>query len=121
MGYESKLYVVDKKGRCEYYDSKEKEYAEVIAMFDICKFNGFDGIFKKETDCYIYADDGNTEILYDMYEKPLKEESVENVIEYLEKYKKEGEYYRRVDPLLALLKGFNVSNWNNLVVLHFGY
>ena len=85
MGYESKLYVVDKKGKSEYYDYKNKEYAEVIAMFDICKFNEFDGIFKKETDCYIYADDGNTEILYDMYEKPLREESVENVIEYLEK------------------------------------
>lgn len=118
MAYESRLYIVEK------YDShieNSKKYGQVIAMYDMCKFHAFDGIFKNETDCYIFADDGNTKIEIDMYGEPLKEATVKEVIDYLDDYKKEGEYYRRVEPLLGLLKGFNLDDWDNLVVLHYGY
>lgn len=119
MGYESRVYVVEKKNHS--YTSNEKKYAEVIAVFNMCKFNAFDGLFKTETDCYIYADDGNTEILKDRYGKPLTEASITDVITYLEKCQAEQEHYRRVAPLLALLKGFDITEWDNIVVLHYGY
>jgi hypothetical protein len=118
MGYESKIYVVEKFNN-SLDNTTDKKYAQVIATYDMCKFNGFDNIFKTETDCYIYADDGNTIILKDRYDEPLKETNIENVIKYLEKHKNTN--YRRVNPLLNLLKGFNLKEWDNLTVLHYGY
>ncbi len=118
MGYESKLYIVDKANLMM---MENKKYADVIAIYNMSKFDGFRGIFEKETDCYIYADDGNTKIVEDCYGEALKEDTIENVIKYLEEQKKEDGYYRRIDPLLSLLKGFNLSDWQDLVVLHYGY
>jgi len=118
MGYESKLYVVNKRGSLP---GESKQYAEVITFFNMCKFGAFNDIFTKEADCYIYADDGNTEITEDRYGNALKETSLENVIEYLEEYKTTQDHYRRVEPLLGLLKSFDISEWDNLVVLHYGY
>jgi hypothetical protein len=118
MGYESRIYVVEKKGRL--IDEK-KGYAQVIAMYDMCGFNGFGKVFEKETDCFIYSDDGNTRILKDCYGDSLKEASISDVIAHLEEHKATKEYYRRVNPLLNLLKGFELSDWENLTVLHYGY
>lgn len=119
MGYESKLYVVDKRGSLK---GEGKKWGEVIASFNMCKFGAFNDIFSKETDCYIYADDGNTEITEDKYGDTLTEASIKEVIEYLENYKTTQERYRRVEPLLGLLKGFETSEWgNSLIVLHYGY
>jgi hypothetical protein len=120
MGYESKLYIVNKMGETK-IESEKKRYAQVVAMYDICKFGAFDGLFQTVTNCYIYADDGDTEILEDRYGEPLKEATITEVIEYLEKYKENKEPYKRVEPLLALLKGFNLEEWENLKVLHYGY
>jgi len=118
MGYESKLYIVNKRGSLT---SETKQWAEVIAVFNMCKFGAFNEIFKKETDCYFYADDGNTEVIKDKYGSALTEASIEQVIEYLENYRANQPHYRRVDPLLGLLKSFNPSDWQDLVVLHYGY
>jgi hypothetical protein len=118
MGYESKLYVVNKRGSL---NGESKRWAEVVAVFNMCKFGDFNGVFIKETDCFIYADDGNTEITEDKYGDSLKEASVEDVIKYLEEYKDTQEPYRRVEPLLGLLKGFDVSEWEDLIILHYGY
>jgi len=118
MGYDSRIYIVDKKDKM---GKEEKRYAEVVAVFNMCKFDAFGGIFKTETDCYIYADDGNTQIMTDCYGEPLKESSVSDVITYLEECQVEREHYRRVAPLLGLLKSFNLAEWKDLVVLHYGY
>jgi bisphosphoglycerate-independent phosphoglycerate mutase (AlkP superfamily) len=118
MGYESKLYVVEKTGMME---NNNKTFAKVIATFDLCKFGNFKEVFKTETDCYIYADDGNTQIVKDCYNEALTEASLSDVIAYLEKYQAEQEPYRRVAPVLGLLKGFDMSEWNNIVVLHYGH
>jgi len=118
MGYDSRIYIVDKKDKMV---KEEKRYAEVVAVFNMCKFNAFGGIFKTETDCYIYADDGNTQIMEDRYGETLKETSISEVIAYLEEYQECQEYYRRVAPLLGLLKSFNLTEWKDLVVLHYGY
>lgn len=123
MGYESRLYVVEKSMLTP--DKDGKRYANVIAMFDMCKFYELSDILReqKETDCYIFADDGNTEILEDRYDQKLTEASIPFVISILEKILKSGEGYRRIYPLLNALKAFNEQKdkWGELAVLHYGY
>jgi len=89
MGYDSRIYIVEKKDKL---GKEEKRYAEVVAVFNMCKFNAFSGIFKKETDCYIFTDDGNTQIMEDRYGETLKETSLLEVIAYLEEYQEFQEY-----------------------------
>ncbi len=126
MGYESKLYVVQK------YDTKDTEsgkryYADIIATFKLSKIGGYD-LFKSypATDCFIYADDGNTHITWDDYGDPLREIPIPDAIKIIEgEMKKELESgvtpYIRWQPCLSLLKSFNLAEWKNLVVLHYGY
>lgn len=85
MGYESKIYIVKKHPRL--YTDEDKCYAEVIAMFDLKKcspINEFIAERLPETDCYIYADDGDTRILEDLYDEPLKEISVDEMIRMID-------------------------------------
>lgn len=44
-----------------------------------------------------------------------------DVIKFLEDEVQRGETYRRIKPLLTLLKGFDMEQWDNLVCLHYGY
>lgn len=118
MAYESKVYIVEKS---DLLNDEGKKYAHVIAIFDLCKFEGFCDIFKTVTDCYFYADDGNTEVVEDKYGDPLVEATIEDVVKYLENYIEKEHYYRRVAPVLGLLKAFKKDDWNNLFVLHFGH
>lgn len=117
MGYESKLYVVDK------HDWKfvNEKWGEVIAMFDLCSVPRLNFSSYPATDCYIIADDGNTEIKEDRYGDSLKEVPIQDAIEMIEKVIEREEYYRRYKPCLDLLKGFNPNEWENLVVLHYGH
>lgn len=122
MGYESRLYVVEKS---DIRNDTGKRYAEVVAMFNICKCYKLSDILtkQKETDCYIYADDGNTQIVKDRYDEKLTEASIPFVISILEKILKSGEGYRRIYPLLNALKTFEEQKdkWGDIVVLHYGY
>lgn len=123
MGYESKLYIVE---RGSLKDDDGKTYARVLAMFDMCKMGyHFVEMFEKETDLYFYGSDGNTRIVEDMYGDPIREANVEDVIDYLEEAVENGENYRRIFPLLAALKTFyeqkEDGRWDKLAVLHFGY
>lgn len=123
MGYESKLYIVY-KGTIE---SEGKRYAHKIAEYDLCTCYPLSDILRHRpaTDCYIYADDGDTMILEDRYGYPLTETTVSDVIRILERDIARGETYRRIEPLLAMLKVFEQQEkdgrWNDLVVLHYGY
>jgi len=119
MGYESRLYVVEKTDFSGYEHSDHK-YAQVVAMFDLSKAGLHSSMFRP-TDCYIYADDGNTEIVVDCYGDPLKELSIPEVIRLLEERQSECPDYRRWRPCISLLKSFDVSQWHDLVVLHYGY
>lgn len=118
MGYESKLYVVDKHHHMKWRD---KFWGEVIATFDLCKVYNLDFGKFPATDCYIYADDGNTEIREDCYGDPLREIPIKDAIKMLEEVIKKVDYYRRYQPCLSLLKGFNPDDWEDLVVLHYGH
>lgn len=123
MGYESKLYVIEKT-RCSFDDDGYK-YAQVIAMFDMCKFYGLSDRLTKspKTNYYFYADDGNTRVLEDMYGDKLTETSLADVIEILEEQIDNGETYRRIYPALAALKELeeHKDQWHELAVLHYGY
>lgn len=123
MGYESKLYIVQKYDITD--DEIGKKYAEVLAVFNMCKFSDLSVILtkQKETDCYIYADDGNTRIVEDKYDEKLTEASIPFVISTLEKILDAGENYRRIYPLLNALKAFDEQKdkWGELAVLHYGY
>ena len=124
MGYESKLYIVQKR---PIVNEEEKTYAQVIAMFNMGKYYSLSDVLrnKPETNCYIYADDGNTKIVEDKYGKPLTESDIKTVIDILEKDIAEGECYRRILPLLLTLKVLEEQRkegiWGDIVVLHYGY
>ena len=100
-------------------------YVSVIAMFDMCKAGNLVNVFDKKTDCYFYADDGNTKVLEDMYGDTLKEATIEDVIYVLEEAVDSGENYRRIFPLLSALKTIHEQQmngrWKEIVVLHYGY
>ena len=123
MGYESKLYVVEKSNIK--FPSEEKRYCMVIAMFDLCKFYPLSMLLNQypDTDCYFYADDGDTQVLEDKYGSPLKEIPIDDVVEILECDLDNGSEYRRIYPLLAMLKDLQNNNhrWGELVILHYGY
>ena len=122
MGYESKIYIAE-KGSLK--DQNGMTYVSVIAMFDMCKIGNLVNVFDKKTDCYFYADDGNTKVLEDMYGDTLKEATVEDVINVLEEAVDSGENYRRIFPLLSALKTIHEQQmdgrWKETVVLHYGY
>lgn len=122
MGYERKLYVVE-KGHAK--NSDGMRYAHVVAMFDMCKVGFFGNVFEHKTDCYFYADDGDTKVVKDRYGDDLKEATVKDVINVLEEAVKKGDEYRRIFPLLSALKTIDEQQkggiWREIVVLHYGY
>lgn len=123
MGYESKFYIVEKGS---FSCSCGKLYAEVIAMFDMCKCYALSDPFRRfpETDCCIYADDGDTEIVKDMYGDPLTETSIETTLRLVERAM-EADNYRSFLPFEAVLRTLHAQeeegNWGELAVLHYGY
>lgn len=125
MGYESRIYVVKKSTILDtFYNGSKKRYAELIASVNMCKCIGLLDIFKNETDCFIYADDGNTQIIEDSYDDPLKETDVKTVVDWLNAEIAHGNDYRRLPVLLGVLKPFaDKEVWDDggIVVLHYGY
>ena len=119
MGYESKLYVVEKSPRGLNEDGMR--YGQIIAMIDMCKL-GSDFIDMLSnyppTDCYIYIEDEET--VEDKYGDPLIEIPVQDMINILDELSQK-EDYRRFAPAIGLLGGFNSKDWGDLVVLHYGY
>ena len=126
MGYESKIYIIEKTNYS--WDEEDgMKYARVLAMFDVSKFYELSDWFRNKpaTKHYIYADDGDTEIIEDRYGDTLKEASVKEVIDKLERIiETENRIdYRRIFPLLAALKAFesHSEQWGDIAVLHYGY
>lgn len=120
MGYESKLYVVEKS---KYSNDDGTVWGEVVAVFDLCKCDPVSDELLKypNTNVYIYADDGNTKILKDCYGEKLKEIPIKDTIKIIKNAMKNDSSYRRYKPCLKLLENFNLDEWDDLVVLHYGY
>lgn len=116
MGYESRLYVI-RKGSGALEDEDGKAWAEVIATFNLCTVN-IDFFKYPATDSYIY--DGGERVVEDKYGDPLRELTIKEAIDEIE-LASIDEPYRRWNPVLGLLKGFNEHEWRDLRVLHYGY
>ena len=122
MGYESKIYIAEKSSL---KDNDGMTYVQVIAMFNMCKMGNLINVFDCKTDCYFYADDGNTKVLEDKYGDALTEAEIEDFIYVLEEAVDSGENYRRIFPLLSTLQTIyeqqKGGRWKNIVLLHYGY
>lgn len=122
MGYESKIYIGEKSS---IKDNDGMTYVQVVAMFNMCKMGNLINVFDRKTDCYFYADDGNTKVLEDEYGDALTEAKIEDFIYVLEEAVDSGENYRRIFPLLSTLKTIyeqqKDGKWKDIVLLHYGY
>lgn len=123
MGYESRIYIVEKITNDRADDGKY--CALEIAKFDLGKVRNISNYLKEKpvTNCYIYADDGNTRILEDKYGSPLTECTPEDLLTLINRAVANGDHDSRYYPLLAFLESIvkNSKHWYNVVCLHCGY
>lgn len=127
MGYESRLYIVEKSEIWQEVDTTNREvknmrWGEVIAMFDLSKISGLPEAIKNypATDTFIYV--GENQEIDDCYGDPLKEIPIKDMADIIEKIAEDDEWrYRRFKPCIQLLRGFEENKWRNLVVLHYGH
>ena len=115
MGYESRVFIVE--------EHDTTKWSDVIAVVNMCKMGpGFKGIFTQPVSNDFYApNDGNARVKEDAYGEKIKAADVQTVINFLEQEVKRGEDYRRIKPLLSLLKSFEPAKCRNLKVYHYGY
>lgn len=112
MGYESKLYIAD------YH--KKTDWMDVIGSFDLCKMgSGFRDIFKTPITSEVWLSCKDCG-MKDMYGEVIKYADLEDVAAYLETHCRHMKY-RRIEPCIAFLRGFNKSEWEDLKVLHYGH
>ena len=119
MGYERKLYVIEKgitKGLCG------KIYGMHVAAFEMGRVDEMVEMIKKYpyTNTFFFADDGNTEVTSDAYGEPLTEIPVKDMANIIRELSKQ-DVYRRYKPVLAFLDTIDESEWHNIVVLHYGH
>lgn len=124
MGYESRFYIVNKTSVVmpnNYNNYNYCSYGELIASFNLCYSSDMWEKIKdyRYTDCYFYDNDSQP-IYYDKYGERLKEIPINDLIEILANLIKTDDC-RRYKPLLILLMGFDLKQWDNLVVLHYRY
>ena len=120
MGYESRIFVAEKCDDC--ISESGRVYARIIASFDLsCVGNDVLSVIDKspETNTFI-SFRGETGVFTDNYGKVMREIDVPTLLDTLEKAEA-NEHYRRYTPLIGMLKGFNLREWDNLICLHFGY
>ena len=122
MGYESRLYIVEKTEQKNFDD---RQWARVIATIELGKAYPFSDWFrkKKETQCFFYDTDGNTEIFADHCGDILKEASLSATLSQLERVSKTEDYWRykiAIDLIISILNA-SVGLTTDIVVLHFGH
>ena len=75
-----------------------------------------------KTNCYIYADDGDTEIIEDRYGEELTECTPAKLLEIIENEKQKDDFgYWRYGVILATLREVVKLKDERLYCLHFGY
>lgn len=126
MGYESKLYVVQKHSHYLVSDC----YLEKIAVFYMSNCPCLASLFGKaqivEDNSRLYDTDGNTVITEDRYGDKLTILPIKDVIICIEKAMNTDDY-RRLAPLLTTLKTLYEQEQNGiwvdgqLCVVHYGY
>lgn len=126
MGYESKLLVVEPYRNLSLRDGKT--YAGIIATIDLCvmprTFRDAIGDHWQDDGYYFY--EGDYAVTTDCYGDPLVAADLPTAIADLREadeahLERNGERYRRILPAIALLEGFDQSQWDELLVLHYGH
>lgn len=129
MAYESRIMIVNahREKNPENKDFGKVYYAEIVANIRLgCMGynNGWRELFTKEIDFDLYAENSNETTREDKYGEVMKEGDIENIVAWLENVAPVfwgNNPYRRVKPLLGLLKGFDPARWEELHVVHYGY
>ena len=93
MGYEVRMYLVS--GGHNGTAGEKRRWADDIVMVDLCKVDQKLYHYIRDlpdSECYIYADDGNTRITEDRYGRPLKMEvnleKLRDILTSLGKYRR---------------------------------
>lgn len=120
MGYESKLFVVEKLQKSVDFD-KKKHYAPLIAIFDMCNIASASCQMRAYPITELTTSFGDKSVVKDKYGKELTEIPLEDTIKILEDAQKEYSTYRRLAPVIAYLKTIDKSQFEDVVVLHYGY
>lgn len=120
MGYETRL-IIAEKGNAK----KFEDYVFAVAEYDLCKVYGFNNKLQAKNypvaEYRTYSLGSNEPIEEDCYGAKLLEIPVKDCIELLKEAQAEEGGYRRFQPCISLLEGFNLDEWNNLVVLLYGH
>lgn len=117
MGYESKLVVVKKWGFDE-----ASSLGETICELNLCgmpnSFFPIETIFENEIEKPVFMN--GDEVIEDKYGKKLRYTSIEKLLKVLYKCESE-EHYRRTELAINTLKTFLSNDWEDIVVVHYGY
>lgn len=122
MGYESRIYVVEKM------KWEDWTWGNLIAVFDMSKMghyfvSSFQNV-AEPVDFNLYDFNGNTEIKEDCYGQPLTAVPIDSLVRILENIINGGEKYHRIMPLLQFLRQLQTdkATWNGeLLAVHYGY
>lgn len=117
MGYESKLIVVRKWG-IDSISSLGETVAELNLSEMPNEFFPIEKTFENEIEKPIYMI--SEEVMKDKYCKVLRYTSVKKLLKVL--YKCEAkEHYRRTELAINTLKSFLSKDWEDIIVVHYGY
>lgn len=122
MSVESKIYIVAPSNQ----RNKEvgKYWAETLAVFNLGYVDELQDVNKryKQTSYYIYADDGDTEILEDKYGDELTELTLDQLMYELTIMDGKVAVSRRAATLLSALLTIR-KNYDDgdILCLHYGY
>ena len=121
MGYESRVFVVNRNEINRGIDAPYV-FAEKIADIKMsCMWHGFRELFNKKIDYELYIDNENEATQTDKYGDAMTYTNCQTVIDYLEKLIANGENYRRLSLLLGILNGIDESQWDEIQIVHYGY
>ena len=96
-------------------------FFNVVGVVDMCKSPTLSSVFTTEAKGFFYFPGATNEAVEkDMEGNLVREASVTDVINFLEK-ETLTDSYRRYKFLLSLLRGVDMSAWENLVVLYYEY
>ena len=127
MGYESKIYVLERIERKDDLTDERDIYSLRIAEFDLCKLgyskeaqNVYDA-FKTEVDFPVFYDINNDGVYEDCYGEICKYSHIPELLEALRAMER-AEHYRRLPPIIKFLEGINEKEWEHeIVCVHYGY
>lgn len=71
--------------------------------------------------CNDQGEEVMVETMLDKYGAHCRMVKPDLIIKYIESHNDELLGYRRAAPLLGLLNGFDLTQWENLVVVHYGH